>query len=235
MPQFYHYTDDEGAKNIIRSGRIMASLSHEASNVAGFGNGVYLTTLEPETNTKAQISKNNWNQTSESFLKKTDNYFVLNIPKSAVRAITSDRDIYLFSNGMDLRLKKYSWWLKKYDSNQILSSYKYKLDSMGPASTVPALVPYLGDYTMSEETVNGRIVYEHETSEKFLFMSSCGKWLVGPLTCPDAGKYMAAFLQRSKYKLGPDSNLPFEYCALGQNQNLFKKDDSTLKAHPYQV
>jgi len=228
---FYHYTDDEGAKNIIRSGKIMASLSYMASDDAGFGNGVYLTMLKPETNTQTKISRNNWAQTSDKFIKKTENYFVLDIPESGVKDASdaSGRDIFLFGRGKDLRLSKYKWWLKNYESGQILASYKYKLDTIGPASLLPKLVNVMGDYIMSEETVNGRIVYKHVAlPERYLFMSSCGKWLVGQ----DAEKYNGWLMQKSKYSLGPHSTLPWEYA---DYDNHWITDDSTLKASPYQV
>ena len=51
MPLYYHYTDDAGAENIIRAGKIMASLGFLSGDTA-FGNGVYLTKLNKETSNK---------------------------------------------------------------------------------------------------------------------------------------------------------------------------------------
>ena len=39
MPYFYHYTDEKGAKNIVRTGRIMASLKFVAKGDVAHGNG----------------------------------------------------------------------------------------------------------------------------------------------------------------------------------------------------
>merc|ERR1719319_378844 len=212
---FYHYTDDEGAKNIIRTGKILASLSFMATDDAGFGNGVYLTKMNPRTYTKAQIAKNNWGKTTVPFINRTQNYFVLSIPDSKIKDATSDmRDIFLFDRKHDLSLHKYSWWLKNYDSGQIISSYRYTLASYGPALVLDAGLdpPAFGDYIMSDETVNGRPVYKHKDSESFLFMNSGGFWLVSPIAGEDAGWIS----QNSNYSLGPNSDVMWKYGSEGQ-------------------
>jgi len=111
MPEyFYHCTDDEGAHNIIRSARILASLSFMTNGDAGFGNGVYLTKMDPKTHSKEQIAMNNWTNTSALAINKTKNYFVFKIPDSDTKdAGANGRDIFLFDQRKDLRLHKYHW------------------------------------------------------------------------------------------------------------------------------
>jgi len=229
---FYHYTDDEGAKNIIRSGKILASLSFMATDDAGYGNGVYLTKLKPQTHTKAQIAMNNWLKTSAPFLKRTENYFVISIPDSEIKDATSKgRDIFLFGRQNDLSLHKYHWWLKNYDSNKIISSHKFTLASYGPASLVNDLDPMFGDYAMSDETVNGRPVYKHQHVQAYLFMNIRGNWSVSD----NAGEYAVWFVQVSNYSLGPQSNVPWRYSSETEsNEIIFNEDDATLKAYAWQ-
>jgi len=65
IPTFYHYTDDEGARNIIRSGTIQASLKFMSNGRdVAYGNGVYLTALTPES-PKRTIARNNWQNNNE--------------------------------------------------------------------------------------------------------------------------------------------------------------------------
>jgi len=222
---FYHYTDDDGAKSIVRSGKILTSLEFMASGDAGFGNGVYLTKLSPETSTKTDIAMNNWVKSSPLFIKKTQNYFVIKIPDCDVKDCTSTgRDIFLLGGRNDLRLHKYSWWLKDFDTKQIIASYKYRIASLGPASL--KWESKMGDYSITEDTANGRPVYKHEeTSATFLFMSSFGNWVVGE----DAGKDSGCLRETSNYSLGPSSNLPWEY-----SNNPWKNDDTTLRGFAWQ-
>jgi len=225
---YYHYTDDEGAKNIIRSGKIQASLSSEATDDAGFGNGVYLTTLKARTCTKSEIAMNNWLKISVPFINRTSNYFVLKIPDSDIKdASTNSRNIFLFGNRKDLCLYKYKWWLMNYDSDTIISSYKYRLSSVGPSTTIPVLNEKLGEYTMSDETVNGRPVYKHDSSHFCLFMTRLGNWMVGS----DPGRDSGDFRQPSMNSLGPVSKSPWQYGFGGQ----WNEDDVTLMAYAWQV
>jgi len=228
MPLYYHYTDDAGANKIIRTGRLLASLKFVSGDTA-YGNGVYFTQLNPDTSSKTEIAMNNWQDTSEDSLKKTENYFVFDIPESEIKdSGAKDRNIFVFGEKNDLQLQKYPWWLKNFDSNKIIASYKYKLMSLGPAS-----VPYsegMGDYTITEETVNGRPVYEKKDLEKsYLSMASNGMWLFGPV----AGGYQGWISQRScTYSLGPDMDLPWSYTDEGSG---WKTDDTTLKAYAWQI
>ena len=84
---------------IILSGKIKASLSFMAGGDTAFGNGVYLIKLSPETSTKIQIAKNNLANTSAQFIRKTENYFVIDIKESDVKDTNAtDRNIFTFGS-----------------------------------------------------------------------------------------------------------------------------------------
>ena len=86
-------------RSIILSGKIKASLSFMAGGDTAFGNGVYLTKLSPETSIKIQIAKNNWANTSAQFIRKTENYFVIDIKESDVKDTNAtDRNIFTFGS-----------------------------------------------------------------------------------------------------------------------------------------
>ena len=236
MPLFYHYTDDEGAQRIIRTGRVLASL--ESDGDAAYGNGVYLTQLEPQTipfhpdqTSKIDIARNNWMNVSPEALKKTENYFVFDIPESDVKDTKAkNRNIFLFGDMNDLLLHKYPWWLKNYDSNKIIASYKYSVMSFGPAFNHCPHV--MGDYVITEETVNGRPVYQHDDDKGpklYLSMSTKGCWFVGPVGA--AGKKVALAAQvNDNHSLGPDSNSQWIYGF----KNTLNGKDSTLNVYAWQ-
>ncbi len=46
---YWHYTDDEGAKKIVESGKILPSIQNRGDAI--LGDGVYLTTKGPSGNT----------------------------------------------------------------------------------------------------------------------------------------------------------------------------------------
>ena len=131
MPIFYYYTDDEGSKNIIRSGKILASLTFSGTDAA-YGNGVYLTKLSPETSSKNKIAMNNWLNTRDDTMRKMKNYFILNIPKKDIKNVNeTGRNVFMFGYGNDLQLHKYPWVLKGYDTEHTIASYKYQGTSSG--------------------------------------------------------------------------------------------------------
>jgi len=229
MPYFYHYTDEEGAKHIIRTGKILASLSFMAGGDTVAGNGVYFTKLAPGTSSRTEIAMNNWTKTSPQYLNKTDYYFVLVIPESEIETVAAQgRSIFKFGRRSDLRLEKYPWWLKRYGSGPIIASYKYRITSLGPASKNCGFL--MDDYLISEETVNGKPVYKTSDSRYSLFMSGKGNWLVGT----DAGRDAGILQQISNHSLGPDLNLPWNYVP-NNGQLKFKDDDHTLKADAWQM
>jgi len=236
MPLLYHYTDVDGAKNIIRVGKILASLKTMANVDGAYGNGVYLTNLDPETSSKQQIALNNWTNTSESTMKKLKNYFVLDIPASEITDTNATgRKVFLFGHRNDVRLYNYSWWLKDIDTGDILASYKYQVVSLGPASVTHS--SKMGVYTMTDDTVNGRPVYQNACSSRnymaHLFMDSHGSWGVGP----HLGNDNFWLVQVGDNSLGPDQNSKWEYVDLDHADpaHLWRTNDATLKASAFQM
>jgi len=226
MSTFYHYTDDDGAKLIIRTGTIQASLKDIRTGDAAFGNAVYLTKLSPQTSTKDEIAMNNWTRNNAATRKKLKNYFIINIPEDETRNSNAvNRNIYLFGFGKDLRLYKYSWVLKDYESGRIIASYKYRVSSTGPATEEFGDV--MGDYRMVEDIWNGRPFYKREIDyySDFLVMNSQGNWMV---TEQGSG----VLVQRSgNYSLGPEHNHPWWY---GYDDNPGKtRIDDQIKVKPY--
>lgn len=191
-----------------------------------YGNGVYLTKLNPETTSKEQIAMNNW--TNSNAIHKVDKYFVIDIPESEVKNTNArGRNIFLYERRMDLRLHKYTWWLKDFDSNQILASYKYQMASLGPASEMHP--KRMGVYTMTEDTVNGRPMYQSKGN--FLFMDTNGQWGVGP----DVGSDDFWLVQCSDHSLGPDQEMLWEYTDISTENLAWREDDATLKASAFQT
>ena len=89
----------------------------------------------------------------------------------------------------------------------------------------------MGEYVMTDGTVNGKPVYNSSKPNQFLFMDSRGKWCVGL----DSGKDRSWLAQRSKHSLGPDPDVQWEYCDRILNPNGRMKDDFTLKAYAWQI
>jgi len=228
MPYLAHFSDELGAQQIIRNGKINASLDYLSGGDTAFGNGVYLTGLDPGTHTPAEIAINNWMDDSPEFIRKAEYHFVLDIPDSDVEDYsTEDRNIFLYGWKSDLRLWKYPWWLMRFGSNKVIASYKYQLTSFGPASeVVPNL---LRDYTMIDETVNGRPVYESSRGSYFLFMDSEGSWMVREGDFKDEDGIIG---QLSDYSLGPDEDVGWSY--YDSEEDEWMNDDGTLKSHGWQ-
>ena len=103
---FYHYTSEDAAKDICLEGKILPSFL--GSGDAAYGNGVYLTTLEPRLG-KETVKKNNWNGSDRGINKKVDAYFEILMSSSNVRRVKDKRDIQV-PNGV-LKLADYKWSL----------------------------------------------------------------------------------------------------------------------------
>ena len=103
--KLYHYTDASGHATIRRTKVIRCS--RRGQQVDGiFGEGVYLTSLNPKDHDKEEIAKNNWNNGWNGNLDKTDYYFEIDIPPSDrnLRPVNSPdgRDVYVFEADLDL-------------------------------------------------------------------------------------------------------------------------------------
>jgi len=112
MGRLYHYTNQRGYENIKRSGIIRQSQNFEKDCV--YGDGVYLTTLNPEDFSKEDLAKNNYGGGWRRRMSdgRLDYYIEIEISYSDLkleRCKTSDdwRDVYLYSG--DIHLDSYSW------------------------------------------------------------------------------------------------------------------------------
>ena len=112
MGRLYHYTSQEGHDHIVKSGLIKQSQNFTKDCV--YGDGVYLTTLNPEDFSKKDLAKNNYGGLWEKRLSdgRLDCYVEIEIPFSDLkleRCTTSDdsRDVYLYSG--DLDLSQFQW------------------------------------------------------------------------------------------------------------------------------
>jgi len=112
MGRLYHYTSEQGHKNIVTSGVIRQSQNFTRDCV--YGNGVYLTTLNPEDFSKADLAKNNYGGGWRKRLSdgRLDYYIEIEIPFSDLKlekckTSDTDRDVYLYSG--DLDLTRFQW------------------------------------------------------------------------------------------------------------------------------
>ena len=230
-----------GAQNIIIDGKIKASLGYMRPGDVANGNGVYLTKLEPRNHTRAEIALNNWMNAAPENIRRTENHFVLDITDRNVEDTSTDgRSIFLYGCKKDLHLHKYPWWLMNFNSDRVIASYRYRISSLGPAnSTHPHL---MGDYTIIDETINGRPVYRSNRGS-YLFMNSDGGWIVRHGDFRDEG---ALLYQDSNYSLGPISDEPWKYWVDPSSDASsddsddsddfgWLSDDATLKCHGWQM
>ena len=148
--------------------------------------------------------------------------------------------IFLYGCKKDLHLHKYPWWLMNFNSDRVIASYRYRISSLGPANSIHLYL--MGDYTIIDETINGRLVYRSDRGS-YLFMNSLGEWIVrhGDFRDEDSVLY-----QDSNYSLGPISDEPWKYWVEPSSDAssddsddsddygwLF--DDATLKCHGWQM
>lgn len=57
MPVLYHYTDPAGLRGILASGKLHPSTAATSPRDVRYGDGQYLTDIEPGTMTAAQLSR----------------------------------------------------------------------------------------------------------------------------------------------------------------------------------
>jgi len=110
MGRLYHYTSSQGHDRISSTGLIKQSKNFEKDCV--YGDGVYLTTLNPEDFDKAELAKNNYGGAWRKRLSdgRLDYYIEIEIPYSDLnleRCDAEGRDVYLYSG--DLVLSKFKW------------------------------------------------------------------------------------------------------------------------------
>merc|ERR1712098_612824 len=110
MGRLYHYTTREGLESIKRTRRIKQSANFERDCV--YGDGVYLTSLNPEDYDKSDLAKNNYGAAWKKRLEagRLDCYVEIDIPFSDLRlreCDAVDRDVFLYEG--DILLDKFTW------------------------------------------------------------------------------------------------------------------------------
>ena len=76
--KLYHYTDASGHAEIKRTKVIRRSQRGQQRDGI-FGDGVYLTSLDPNDHNKEEIARNNWNNGWRENLHKTDYYIEIDM------------------------------------------------------------------------------------------------------------------------------------------------------------
>jgi len=110
MGRLYHYTSDQGHQRIIGQKLIKQSQNFQRDCV--YGDGVYLTTLNPEDFDKESLAKNNYGGGWRKRLSdgRLDYYIEIEIPFSDLkltRCEADGRDVYLYTG--DLPLDNFKW------------------------------------------------------------------------------------------------------------------------------
>ena len=101
----YHYTDASGHAEIKRTNVIRRSQRGQQRDGI-FGDGVYLTSLDPHDHNKEEIARNNWNNGWRANLGKSDYYIEIemsSLDRDLLEANNSDgRDVYIYKSDIDL-------------------------------------------------------------------------------------------------------------------------------------
>ena len=110
MGRLYHYTSAE-AHDQIRAGGVIKQ-SQNSERDCCYGDGVYLTTIDPHHFAKEDIAKNNYGGGWRARLAagKLDYYVELEIPYSDLKLQKCEadgRDVFLYSG--DIVLSRFSW------------------------------------------------------------------------------------------------------------------------------
>eukprot|EP00112_Aurelia_sp_Birch-Aquarium-sp1_P014232 Seg306.2 transcript_id=Seg306.2/GoldUCD/mRNA.D3Y31 product="hypothetical protein" protein_id=Seg306.2/GoldUCD/D3Y31 len=113
MPWLYHYTTKENLEDIRRSHYINPSTGDGPRKDACYGQGVYLTSLDPSKNKKAVIATNNYQRGSTKRLENgnVDFFIQIDIPAGDRRlrnCSSQNRDVYLYE-GDGIDLDEYEW------------------------------------------------------------------------------------------------------------------------------
>ena len=125
---FYHYTTKKGGSMIFLSGKIKQSLASNGDAI--HGDGVYLTTLDPNIG-KEMVAKNNWDGVARSQECKMECYFEILMPSSKVRRAKDKRDIQVYTG--NLILSEYKWSMKNW-SGELLATQHFMIRSEGQAA-----------------------------------------------------------------------------------------------------
>jgi len=111
MVRLYHYTSKHGLAAIKREGRIKASrqMSGSASGRdCAYGEGVYLTRLDPDEHSKAELAKNNYAGGWQSRLDDGNVDYYVEVEMDVLdpqlqKCRAQGRDVYLYDGDLILR------------------------------------------------------------------------------------------------------------------------------------
>ena len=196
---FFHYTSIKAAYMIVYEGKIDAI----------YGEGVYLTTLEPRLGEET-IKNNNWDD--------IEAYFEIQMPISRVKRANDTRDIQVYKGS--LQLSDYTWKLKNWDGELLATQFfmvssegQSKLSqptSMGRYNLVNDIVMY---YDVGGNQVRS-FVYKNDAGSKYLYMDSCGVWCIGPIA-GDRYCNLSQLRESTRFCRSPPKTLPWGYCDYG--------------------
>merc|ERR1719370_2224530 len=101
MVRLYHYTDAGSLESIKQQRLIRKSSRSQHHTDMIFGEGVYLTSMDPESYDKEELAKNNWLGGGPSRMAqgKTDHHVWIEIPENDPRqeeCQARGRDVWLF-------------------------------------------------------------------------------------------------------------------------------------------
>ncbi|XP_076440870.1 uncharacterized protein LOC143280167 isoform X3 [Babylonia areolata] len=113
---YYHYTDREGLKGILKARKILKSPSGR------YGEGVYLTRLAP-THGRAKIAQNNWDGVWKATegSGKVDYTISVRLPDHKVKTYG---EIFVFSEDVDLDFTTYRLYSKSGDHEELENAAK---------------------------------------------------------------------------------------------------------------
>jgi len=221
---FYHYTSTESANNIVYQGKILPSL--KVNGDAVYGEGVYLTTLEPRHG-PGVIRNNNWDGVAAT-RNNIEVYFEIMMPTSKVKRANDTRDIQVHKG--PLVLSEYRWSLKDWDG-QLLATQYFMISSKGMAKIFQGSSN--GRYSLARDIVMSHsskesdrtFVYKNDEGTKYLYRNYSGNWVVGKI----AGDIRFSLLQTDEgtNHPSPPKILPWKYYNDG-----WRDDDKTLKVFP---
>jgi len=219
---FYHYTSLKAAKRVLIAGKILPSTA--ANGDAAFGDGVYLTMLEPQYG-EEKIMKNNWDGAAVS-RDKVEAFFEIQMPGTKAVRAEDKRDILVHKG--DLVLSDYKWNLKSWDG-VLLATQHFRVSSSGRAREEQG--GSMGRYTLYPQAVLSHAglelvpVYKHDDRDLFLYLNRGGNWSVGAVIGDDRCKLVQIRHEESPSP-APSKYLSWQYAGTGW------KGDDTLKVYP---
>ena len=167
---------------ILISGNILPS--EEANGDAAFGDGVYLTTMEPQYGMNT-ILKNNWDGAAVT-MDKVEAFYEIQMPCTKAIRAEDERDILVHQGALTLR--DYRWNLKNWDG-VLLATQHFRVSSSGGARE--EVEECMGRYTLDTYVVLSHPalglvpVYKQDDGDYYLYLSRKGYWSVNDVIGDD--------------------------------------------------